>query len=127
MAAFVARGSEPTAGEAERCGEGGGVGGGGPSTTKKQFASAAAAICAKKLSSLLTSSANNLARARVRAKDGKCFVARGSEPSARQAERSGKRGYGGGSPHLRSVGSEPLARRTERSGKRGCGGGSPHL
>jgi hypothetical protein len=30
----------------------------------------------------------------------KRFVAGGSEPSARQAERSRKQGYGGGSPHL---------------------------
>jgi hypothetical protein len=33
----------------------------------------------------------------------KRFVARGSELSARQAERSGKQGCGGGSPHLPSA------------------------
>jgi hypothetical protein len=41
MVAFVARGSEPSAGEAERSGEG--RFGGFPPTTIKQFASAAAA------------------------------------------------------------------------------------
>jgi hypothetical protein len=66
----------------------------------------------------------------------KRFVARGSEPSARQAEHSGKRGCGSGSPHLRlkilnkrfvARGSKPSARQAERSGKRGCRGGSFHL
>jgi|AntAceMinimDraft_5_1070358.scaffolds.fasta_scaffold488510_1 hypothetical protein len=50
MAAFVARGSEPTAGEAERSGEGG-VGEFLP-TTIKQFTSAAAAMSATNVSSL---------------------------------------------------------------------------
>jgi hypothetical protein len=58
-------------------------------------------------------------------------VARGSEPSERQAERNGKRGCRGGSPHLLSIfvarGSEPSERQAERSRKRGCGGGCPHL
>jgi hypothetical protein len=72
-------------------------------------------------------------------------VACGSEPTLKQAKRSGKQSSGGGSLHLRlknpedrlysplsakrfvARGSEPSARQAERSGKRGGGGGSPHL
>jgi hypothetical protein len=61
----------------------------------------------------------------------KRFVARDSEPSARQAERNAKWGCGGDNPHLPSIfvarGSEPSARQAERSGNRECGGGSSHL
>jgi hypothetical protein len=42
-----------------------------------------------------------LTSAKIRAHAGKRSVARGIEPPSRQAERSGKRGYGGGSSHLR--------------------------
>jgi hypothetical protein len=61
----------------------------------------------------------------------KRFVDRGREPSARQAERSGKRGgLGGGSPPAKRFvarGSELSPKQAECSEKRGFGGGSPHL
>jgi hypothetical protein len=60
----------------------------------------------------------------------KRVAARDTEPPARKAERSVKRGCGGGSPRLQSLvarGCEPLARKAEHSGKRGCGGSSSHL
>jgi hypothetical protein len=41
------------------------------------------------------------------------FIARGSEPFARQAERSGKRGCGGGSPHLPRVSQPAVASRLQ--------------
>jgi hypothetical protein len=87
MATFVAGGSEPTAGEAGRSGEGGP--GGFPPTTITQFTSAESAMSAKNVSST---------SAPVRAQAGKCFVARGSEPPARQAKRSGKRMRGVAAP-----------------------------
>jgi hypothetical protein len=43
----------------------------------------------------------------------KQFVARRSEPSARQAERSGKRGCWGGSPHLPSASLPAIASRLQ--------------
>jgi hypothetical protein len=56
----------------------------------------------------------------------KRFVARGSEPSERQAERSGKRECGGRQPppakRFVTRGSEPSEGRAERSGKREYGG-----
>jgi hypothetical protein len=59
------------------------------------------------------------------------FITRGSGLSARQAERSGKRGTWGLQPppakRLVARESEPSARQAERSVKRRCGDGSPRL
>jgi hypothetical protein len=60
----------------------------------------------------------------------KRFVARGCKPSARQAERSEKRGCGRQPPPAKRFVArycEPSARQAERSGYLGCGRGSPHL
>jgi hypothetical protein len=76
MAAFVARGSNPTLTrpprlrslrEAKLSGMWGS--GGFPPTTIKQFTSTAAAMSATNVSSLKTSEANNFASAQVRAQD----------------------------------------------------------
>jgi hypothetical protein len=57
--------------------------------------------------------------------------ARGSEPPARQAERSGKRGFGGGSPHLPSSSLPAVASRLQYKSrtqrKAGVWGRQPHL
>jgi hypothetical protein len=108
MAAFVARGSESTGGEAERCGERGF--GGHPPTTITQFASAAAAMSATNVSSMQSPTASSLASTQVRAQDSKRYVARGS---ARQAERSEQRGRGGGSPRLPSASFPAVASRLQ--------------
>ena len=68
------------------------------------------------------------------------FLVRGRKPSAGEAERSGKRGFGGGSPRLRQkksavshaseasvYGSEPFAGEAEHSDKRDFRSGSPRL
>jgi hypothetical protein len=67
----------------------------------------------------------------VRAQDGKRFVAYGSEPSARQAEHSGKRESGGGSPHLPSASlpaaASPLQDKPSAAESGGVGGDSTIL
>jgi hypothetical protein len=60
----------------------------------------------------------------------KRFVARGCELSARQAERSGKRGCGGGSPHLPSALLPAVASRLQdkpSAAESGVSGRKPHL
>jgi hypothetical protein len=82
-----------------------------PPTSIKQLASAAAAMSSTNVSALQTSAVYNLTSAQVGAQAGGRIVARGSEPIARQAERSGKRGRGGGSPHLPSASLPAIASR----------------
>jgi hypothetical protein len=117
MAKSIARGSEPTAGEAERSGEQE-LGGFSP-TTKEQFASAASAMnstnvpslqapaenilrvsrCARRMESISFPAVASRLQDKPSAADSggvaaaaplaNRFVARGSELSARQTDRSG--------------------------------------
>jgi hypothetical protein len=93
---FVARGSEPSARQAESSGKRGC----GGCSSRLPSVSLLAVASRLKDKSLAQWKAGLWGRQPPPAK---CFVARGSEPSARQAERSGKRGGGGGSPHLLRV------------------------
>jgi hypothetical protein len=102
---FVARGSEPSARQAERSGKQG-SGLAAPTSQTLRCPRCKRSRAQRKAgfwggSSHLPSAA--LPAVASPLQDKPSFVARGSEPSARQAELSGKRGRAGGSPRVPSA------------------------
>ena len=92
---FVARGNKPSARQGERSGKRG-CGGGSPHLPCASLPAVVNRLQDKP-------SAAESGGVGAAAPSGKHFVARGSEPHARQAERRGKGGFGGGSLHLPSA------------------------